>query len=350
MDFEMNGTVLKKYHGAGGAVVIPDGVTEIYVCAFCGRNDITSVTFPSTLVKIGERAFQYCRGLTALDFPPSLREIGRESFECCTGLTAVVIPPSVTELDFYAFHDCTALTHIVAPAGVLGDWPFPRCVESAELLGAGCLSKGAFADFIHLRSVTFRGSVQIIEQEAFARCRALEEVVLPEGVTDIQSKAFLGCTSLTSVSIPASVVKIRENAFANCNNLASVTFEDTERWCHPSSGFWAPYNDVEGEDLDLTDPQANVAVVSDLAEKMLFKKRSAPRPEPASPRFLTPVGERAEDGLFVQGQYFAYITPDEATKATLWEQACHLSLARTEVTELFNVGTKDNFHYCSPRP
>lgn len=56
-NFEMRGSLLYKYHGAGGSVVIPDGVTEIYVCTFCGCDDITSIAFPSTLVKIRERAF-----------------------------------------------------------------------------------------------------------------------------------------------------------------------------------------------------------------------------------------------------------------------------------------------------
>ena len=159
-DFEMRGSLLYKYHGAGGAVVIPDGVTEIYVCAFCGRDDITSIAFPPSLVKIGERAFQYCKGLTALDLPPSLREIGRESFDSCTGLTAVCVPPSVTELDFHAFHGCTALTHIAVPANVLSHWPFPKTVESAELNGGMALSKDAFEGFMRLRSVTIGSTVR----------------------------------------------------------------------------------------------------------------------------------------------------------------------------------------------
>ena len=333
-DFEMKGSVLRKYHGAGGAVVIPDGVTEIYVWAFGGRDDITSVTFPHSLVKIGERAFQYCKGLTALDFPDSLREIGREAFAECTGLSSVYIPPSVTELDFHAFYDCTSLKHIATPANVLHSWPFPKTVESAELISGGFLSKGAFADFIHLRSVTLPNSLETIEEGAFSQCRELRKITLPDSLFRIGEKAFAGCTALSSIHIPASVVRIGLNAFASCTALEQCSFGDTERWCHPSeSGFWPPYNDVEGEDLDLTDPQANVAVVSELTEKILFKKRSAPRPEPAKPRFLTPVSTRAEDGLFVQGQYFAYITPDKDTEAALWEQAKQFSLARTEVTE-----------------
>ena len=356
-DFEMRGTVLLKYHGEGGVVVIPDSVTEIYVCAFIGRKDITSITFPASLVKIGERAFMGCRGLTALDFPDSLREIGRESFDGCTGLTSVCVPPSVTELDFYAFHGCASLKHIVSPANVLRLWPFPKDVETAVLDGGISVSKDAFADFACLRSVTIRGSVQYIEQGAFTRCTALREIVLPDSVTDIDKAAFLGCTALSTVTmgsslyrigerafsgctalasleIPASTVKIAQDAFLGCTALTHCIFADTDRWCRTSpQNLWPPYDTVEGTDVDLTDARANAATVTDLTDTLLFKKRAIPRIDPpAKPRFLMPVPTRTENGLFVQGQYFAVLTPDADTEASLWKQAAQLSVVRTKET------------------
>ena len=355
-DFEMRGSLLYKYHGAGGAVVIPDGVTEIYVCAFCGRNDITSITFPPSLVKIGERAFQYCKGLTALDFPPSLREIGRESFDSCTGLTAVCVPPSVTELDFHAFHGCTALTHIAVPANVLSHWPFPKTVESAELNGGMALSKDAFEGFMRLRSVTIGSTVRYIGAGAFRQCARLEKITIPDSVTDLAEKAFAGCialsevtlsaslyrigekafsgcTALTSIRIPASATKIDPDAFVGCTALATCTFDDTDRWCLiPPDKYWPPYENVAEPDVDLTDPQANAAAVTNLADAVLFKKRAVPRSEPAEARILTPVPARIEGGLFVQGRYFAPLTPDDATAAAIRKQAAQLSLARTEET------------------
>ena len=356
-DFEIKDSVLKKYHGKGGDVIIPDSITEIYVWAFIGRKDITSITFPDSLVKIGERAFFGCTGLTELNLPNSLEEIGREAFAKCTGLTSICIPPSVNQLGFYAFHDCPALKHIVAPANVLNDWPFPRTVESAELISGHSLSQGAFADFKALRSVTLPATLERIGKEAFLHCTALRELVLPDSVTNICNGAFKGCTALetvamgaslcrieeeafkdcsalTSIHIPATTVRIETNAFAGCQELTSCSFGDLDRWCRVSPlKLWHPYDAVEGIALDLADPQANAAIVRDLSETVLFKKRAVPRPEPAKPRFLTQVAERAEDGIFAQGRFFAYITPDEDTTAALWEQAAQLSVARTEVTE-----------------
>ena len=356
-DFEMQGSVLRKYHGEGGAVVIPDGATEIYVCAFCGREDITSITFPASLVKIGERAFAGCKGLTSLSFPNSLRKIGREAFARCTGLTSVCIPASVTELGFYAFHDCSSLKHIEAPANVLNDWPFPKSVESAIVKGGYSLSKEAFKDFASLSSVEITGSVEYIEEGAFKSCAALKEIRLPDslkrigneafgncvGLTDVTfgsslyhvgKGAFSGCKALVSLRFPASTVKISQNAFQGCESLTCCAFDDTDRWCIVSpKGFWSPYDDVEGEDTCLSNPQTNVATLMSLTDTLLFKKRASKRPEPAKPRFFAPSSVSTEDGLFVQGRYFALLSPDEQTEAALWEQAACHSVARTEVTE-----------------
>lgn len=50
--FEIEGTVLKRYTGTGGAVTIPNYITEIGYGAFSGAGGITSVRIPSS-VKIG---------------------------------------------------------------------------------------------------------------------------------------------------------------------------------------------------------------------------------------------------------------------------------------------------------
>ena len=64
--FKMEGTVLKEYTGTGGAVTIPDGVTEIADNAFYGEGGVTSVRIPSSVKKIGYSAFSGCYGIVTL--------------------------------------------------------------------------------------------------------------------------------------------------------------------------------------------------------------------------------------------------------------------------------------------
>ena len=62
-DFEIENGVLKKYHGPGGDIVIPDSVTNIGQYAFSGCRSLTSITIPESVKEIGREAFAYCPNL-----------------------------------------------------------------------------------------------------------------------------------------------------------------------------------------------------------------------------------------------------------------------------------------------
>ena len=69
--------VLQKYCGLGGHLVIPEGVTEIASYAFdlCGKNNILSVTLPSTLKRIQSFVFTGCDNLIEITFPAGFEEL-----------------------------------------------------------------------------------------------------------------------------------------------------------------------------------------------------------------------------------------------------------------------------------
>ena len=56
-DFEIENGVLVKYTGAGGDVVIPDGVVSIGEEAFYSSVSLTSITIPDGVTSIGNGAF-----------------------------------------------------------------------------------------------------------------------------------------------------------------------------------------------------------------------------------------------------------------------------------------------------
>jgi hypothetical protein len=72
-----------------GALVIPEGVTEIGDGAFASTK-IRSLTLPSTIKKIGQWAFVGCASLTTVTIPSSVRSItfGDEAFGGTTALNA----------------------------------------------------------------------------------------------------------------------------------------------------------------------------------------------------------------------------------------------------------------------
>lgn len=84
-DFDIEGGVLKAYHGETLDVVIPDGVVSIGERCFKEMN-ITSVIFPSSLKTVKFEAFSGCRNLKNVSGTDNIEEIEPSAFEYCINL------------------------------------------------------------------------------------------------------------------------------------------------------------------------------------------------------------------------------------------------------------------------
>ncbi len=89
------GVKITGYNGELTELVIPDdimgmAVTEIGESAFVGKK-ITSVTLPSTLLTVGDNAFNGCAELTAIAIPAQVISLGESAFANCIALTEVSV-------------------------------------------------------------------------------------------------------------------------------------------------------------------------------------------------------------------------------------------------------------------
>ena len=253
-----SGTItITGYIGRDATAAIPDvinglPVTSIGGYGFAGAS-LTSVTIPSSVTNIGERAFQGCSGLTAITvdvlsssyssadgvlfdkaettlvlypqgkagasytIPNSVTAIGGYAFWGCS-LTSVTIPDSVTSIGESAFEQCYGLTGVTIPSAVTN------------------IGESAFADCMRLTSVAIPNNVTSIEGWTFYDCSGLTNATIGNSVTTIGDTAFMSC-SLTSITIPKSVTYIDFDAFAeeglraayfqgNAPGLGSYVFSD----------------------------------------------------------------------------------------------------------------------------
>ncbi len=196
-----------------GAVTIPEGITDIEIRLFANRDNLTSITIPSSVTSIGEYAFA-CRSLTSIKFNDIASYCGINGLDRLyiskvfignqklTDLTSITIPNGVTRIGNSLFYDCSSLT-----------------------------------------SVTIPDSVTRIGREAFYGCSSLMSVTIPNSVTSIGDWAFGVCRNLTSVTIPNSVTNIGSSAFYDCSNLTNITFNGTKaQWnAITKMNYWNQY-------------------------------------------------------------------------------------------------------------
>jgi hypothetical protein len=139
------GTELVVFPGGKlGNYIIPDGVKTILPWAFSYSFFVTNVTFPPTLLSIGDYSF-YQSLITSADIPDSVQTIGNWAFAYAS-LQTVSIGDGVTNIGNAAFASCRSLTNVVVGAGVnrLGEIAFGYCyyLRSAYFKGDAPASSG----------------------------------------------------------------------------------------------------------------------------------------------------------------------------------------------------------------
>ena len=211
-----------------GVVVIPDSVVyegRTYVVTAIGKmafNHVTrmkSVSLPSTLKTIADRAFLECRYVKEIRLPNGVKTIGTEAFYHCAELEVMHIPDSLETIGTGAFTYCGNIDSVL--------------INNLEHWCNLSWSGGTLPEIPHLivdgqeaKHLTFPSTITTVAPYAFMNCKGLQSIAIPEGVTAIGYGAFNGCSNVTSVSIPSSVSFIDEYAFASCSQLPEITIPD----------------------------------------------------------------------------------------------------------------------------
>ncbi len=258
--FVLENSILIKYVGPGGDVVVPEEVTSIGEWAFSNCNSLTSVAIPAGVTSIGKKAFSNCSSLTSVAIPAGVTSIGDSAFILCKNLKSVTLPEGVTSIGSMAFNECTSLASVTIPDSVttIGDGAFENvgktmfhttervlklihrkdfiikkgvlekyCGPGGDIVIPNSVTKigwNAFNSCTNLSSVRIPDSVSLIDNCAFHTCTGLSSITIPESVTRIGKWAFRDCFGLKSVTIQGSVTSIGEWAFDGCKSLSSVTF------------------------------------------------------------------------------------------------------------------------------
>lgn len=224
-----------KLEGGGGAyrgelisLTIPSSIKLIPEKAFHDSPKLLKVDLPPSLEYIGKEAFSKCVSIDSIQLREPLNYLGSEAFSGCESLKFIQLPKSLKVIGSKAFAGCNSLEAIEIPSSVqeIGYDLFSKCKSLKIVIFNGSSEKlsRTFSDCRSLESIIFHSKSQISRlYQTFSGCWNLKQIILPGNIIEIDKETFVNCRDLSSIVIPPSVQKIGYHAFAWCKNLSSVT-------------------------------------------------------------------------------------------------------------------------------
>ena len=231
------------------SVTIPNSVTKIGGSAFKDWTNLAQVTFGDSLKTIGDLAFE-CSALTRIDLPNSLESIGGHAFEGCTKLSSITLGDSVSFIGWDAFNGCNSLQRVeVTDAAAYfainfaSDSSNPariaKCLYcDGKLVTEYIMPYGAtvvehnliagYEDFI--TSIKFANSVETIGNWVFNENQSLTKITLPNSVKNINERAFGSCHNLRTIIWGDSVATVGYHAFYDCDSIKEVHINSLANW------------------------------------------------------------------------------------------------------------------------
>jgi hypothetical protein len=183
--------------------------------------------------------------LTGIVFPNTyIASIPDAAFQGCGNLSSVTFPKRVTRIGNSAFANCPLLTTLA--------WPDGRTVPAVEVIGNSAFKNTALTalDFTKEANGGFFPGIKYIEAEAFAGVSA--PLTLPSTILSVGQAAFdavtianlsqllqgsplleginkkmfgsTPSTKLTTITLPTWLTFIEEAAFQGCTNLQTVNW------------------------------------------------------------------------------------------------------------------------------
>ena len=219
---------LMGYVGLGGAITIPDGVTDIYRTPFAGNDNITSLTIPASITAIS--GLSDMKALQSVTFQGDITSIGSYAFSGCSSLTSITIPASIQTISSYAFSSCDALQS-VSFMGV------SNYTGTLSLFGKDYSSKiiklPDEQSISYLFGMTYSSSSYDINllynNRLFVGNNETTTLTIPSDISSVPAYIFYGCLSIQNLVVPNTLQSIPNNAFCGMPNLVSVTFESTSK-------------------------------------------------------------------------------------------------------------------------
>ena len=159
-----------------------------------------------------------------LVIPEGVTGIGAHVFRGCTGMTSVTIPTTLKSIEERAFYGNTSLTAVYIKD--LTAWckieygineAFPSDAPNPLIY-----AKHLYMDGQEVTNLVIPEDVSAISSFAFKNCEGLTSINIGNTVTTIGEYAFANCTNVRTITIGSAVKSIEKYNFYGCKDLQTV--------------------------------------------------------------------------------------------------------------------------------
>ncbi len=183
--------------------------------------NIKSIVIPSSIVTIGNYAFNYCTFLKIycdIESAPSGWDSkwNNHNHPVYWGINQT----NHIELDEFVFVIENGEAILTGYNGNEKEVIIPDTVSiNGNIYDVTSIGEWVFYGNDDLEKITIGNNIVVIEKYVFYNAKNLKTIIMSDSVTTIKEAAFLDCQSLTKIMIPSSVTSIALSSFHRCSSL-----------------------------------------------------------------------------------------------------------------------------------
>lgn len=236
-DFEE--TILCRYVGKDKVVTIPEGVTTIRKYAFASdfesNETIEKIILSSTVLKVEEEAFAYCKNLKKIIFNDEVEDVDFSCWKGCDLIEEITIPPRVESVIAFERPKNLKVIHVNDNIKHISEGAFDiyrEDIDDFERHTSETLLTNSVYKIIDGFMVNTKFMTTLYRTD-----KSEKNVRVPDGILEIGTNTFGEMTfgiyddeiesavKVETITLPNSVKRINYNAFNSCDNLQNVKYE-----------------------------------------------------------------------------------------------------------------------------
>jgi len=213
-------------------------VYQITRRAFLSCRDISHISFPSTLRRIEDRAFEGCRGLQdTLVLPEGLTFLGDGVFHSCVNLRVCRVNSRRLHLKddpdkdgrfghTENMHTIIVDGHVDTICEQLFHWAYWGVHEIYLEEGLVHLGEGSFSELYYLEKIHFPSTLRTIDNNCFYGC-GIKRLVLPEGLEVLEDYSLACLFNCKYLEVGPNVRYMGFSALHDCKAMDTILFRGT---------------------------------------------------------------------------------------------------------------------------